>query len=576
MADDSNKTPTNAADIPGPIKEKLIAAAATLAGIPKAEIDLQKAVYILAPYTEKMAGKFAGDAAQRTIKDIVTGNATPKAITQTAALLLSAAENALAQEKQEDNPKSIVQTAGRIQATADDIKKRWAAVDWENWDREKTIEMLAPLIQPMLENLNNSITQIGETLLASTRNATTLFQSETGRRLRQILAYIADNADALAGQLEEMEQLEPYIEKELRKPEYKGLTLEQLSDAPATDENGNPTEYALLYEKAIFAAVEARDKDLAQAPNIAAVRADSVEYPVDKVNTKIWNLLEDDTQGQIKVAMESTQDKKKGRMLNLLYSINFDSLEDEIKVSKRLTPFDKRVYIAAATLYNIQKNRGVEDIVITLTQIHYAMGNSTNPNEKQLQKIYESISKMNSAHITVDNSQEADAYNYPRFVYDGKLLPFERMTALVNGRLNEAAIHLFREPPVMTFAKQRNQVTTIDIKVLQSPFSKTDGNLLIEDYLIERISREKSNYKKRLDAYKRDMRKPEEKRKGLKKPEPMLKILFETLYKETGLKGKQTERAPKKIQGYLEHQKQEGFITGYTIKKDAAIIFFKG
>ena len=77
-------------------------------------------------------------------------------------------------------------------------------------------------------------------------------------------------------------------------------------------------------------------------------------------------------------------------------------------------------------------------------------------------------------------------YKYNHFRYDAALLPLERMQAIVNGQTVDSAFHLFREPPLITFAKERKQVTTIERKVLQTPISKTNQNLLIEDYLLER------------------------------------------------------------------------------------------
>ena len=157
-----------------------------------------------------------------------------------------------------------------------------------------------------------------------------------------------------------------------------------------------------------------------------------------------------------------------------------------MKITKKLTQFDKRVYIAISALFN-EGNK-----VISLTQIHRTMGNEKRPSKEQLEKINNSITKMTGARITLDNSKEIKAnYGYDKFIYDGSLLPLERGAAVVNGQLADAAIHIFREPPAMSFAKQRKQITTLDIKLLQSPLNKTESNLLIDDYLIERIARAK-------------------------------------------------------------------------------------
>jgi hypothetical protein len=161
---------------------------------------------------------------------------------------------------------------------------------------------------------------------------------------------------------------------------------------------------------------------------------------------------------------------------------------------------------------------------------------------------------MTGAKILFDNKAEVDALDgYPHFKYDGPLLPFERITAIVGGQISEGAIKLFREPPLMSFAKQRHQVTTIDVKLLQSPISKTDANLLIDDYLIERISKAKKG-------------------KG-----SSCKILFKTLYERTNITTKkQKQRAPEKIIKYLNYYQQQEFIKRYTMQPDGIIVYFEG
>lgn len=277
------------------------------------------------------------------------------------------------------------------------------------------------------------------------------------------------------------------------------------------------------------------------ATKATSKRADKVEYPLDKVNGVVWGLDESASLGVKHIAAEPRGADCK---VDILYSINFDALED-ISVSKRLLPFDKRVYIAVSALF------GAGNDVISLTQIHYAMGNTGRPKAEQLGKIRDAIKKMNSATITVDNSQEIEAkYKYAQFKYRGSLLPFEMVEASVNGKLTEAAIHIFREPPLVSFAKQRRQIATIPMKLLQSPVNKTDANLQLEDYLLERIPRIK-----------------------LKK-EPA-RILYSTLFKAAGIEtSKQKQRAPEKIETYLKYYQQNDFIKGYAMDKEGITIMF--
>lgn len=289
--------------------------------------------------------------------------------------------------------------------------------------------------------------------------------------------------------------------------------------------------------------MEHQIRKTAGLPRLKAVRPEMIEYPLDKINSIIWGLLEKDTGGQLAIAVEKSGSKNQ---IDVLYSIDFDfeELPKGITVTKRLTPFDKRVYIAISSLYN------AGNTIITLTQMYYAMGNSGKPSSNQLKRIYNAVTKMASARVFVDNTQEATAYKYDKFVYDGALLPMERGTALVNGQLADAAIHPLREPPIMTFAKDRNQITTVSVKLLQSPFNKTDANLAIDDYLLERISR-------------------------AKKGNQPHRILFKTLFDHAKITTKkQRDRAPDKVKGYLAYYQQCGFIKRFTVEKDGVTIYF--
>lgn len=274
---------------------------------------------------------------------------------------------------------------------------------------------------------------------------------------------------------------------------------------------------------------------------INTVAIDRLIYPLDKVNSCIWSILKEGTLDRIPIGVERKGSRKE---INILYSINFDDLGENLQISKKLTWHDKRVYIAVAGLYNAGNE------VMTLHQIHTAMGGTGNPSNDQRKKISTAITKMQSARISVDNSMEATAYNYEKFVYSSYLLPIERVKRIVNGNLVEEAIHLFREPPLMTFARQRKQITTIPIRLLNSPLSKTDLNLAIENYLIERIS------------WARDGR-------------SSCKILYTTICEKAGaVTAKQQQRMPEKVERYLTHCAKEGFIMSFKTTADGVTISF--
>ena len=291
-----------------------------------------------------------------------------------------------------------------------------------------------------------------------------------------------------------------------------------------------------------------------ELPAIIPKGVNTLHYPLDKPNQNIWGLLEAaEPNGQLAIHFDTTKKGDEPEKAIVTYSINFDALNElDIKITRQLTPYDKRVYIAAAALWNGGNQ------VITVTQIYKLMGNRGQPKSIDVQKIKDSVLKMGAAWITIDNEKESAAYkNYVRFPYQGYLLPFEWKPLFINNMFTDAAIHLFREPPMISFAKQRNQITAIEQKVLESPISKTDANLRLEDYLLERIGHMKSEKSKAPN-----------------------KILYSTLYEKCGITTRlQRSRAPEKIKKYLEHYKTcttstgKPFIKGYTMEKDGIIVF---
>lgn len=275
-------------------------------------------------------------------------------------------------------------------------------------------------------------------------------------------------------------------------------------------------------------------------PQVLVKQIKSIVFPVDKVNKNIWGLLDQPTDGQVTLKFDVTNQGGK-KPVNILYSLDFNSLSN-VSVTRKLEPYDKRVYLAISALFN----EGYD--VMSLQQIYAAMGYKGKVSANDSKKINNAISKMNGAHLYIDNQDEAAHYNYKHFKYDASLLPMERMQAFVNGQLTDAAIHIFREPPMVSFAKQRNQITTIDIKLLDSPLSKTNANIELEDYLIEEIARIKNS--------KRNS-----------------KMLYSTIYEKSNIKtDKQKQRAPEKIKKLLEHYKQNGFIESYQFLKDGILI----
>ena len=326
----------------------------------------------------------------------------------------------------------------------------------------------------------------------------------------------------------------------------------------AWDNNGNPDEVYPVILKSLnleknFKFVHVEDLEALSTiaevyteqtngvliPRTGGRRIKSLDYPIDKPNNKIWNMKE----GEGHYIIDTTRNKAKTKATTL-YSINFENLTNA-KITKALDPFDKRVYFATAALYNAGNKE------VTIPQIYNAMGYDSTLSQYDRKKIDDSITKMASANILIDNEQEIKAgYSYPRVLYDAPLLPMERVRMIINGELVEGAIHLFREPPMMSFARGRKQITTVDRELLLTPVNKTNTNLSIEDYLIRRIAQAHNGKSKK-------------------------RILFSTIYEEAHLgTTKKQQRARSTITKILDHYVKHNFISKYTIDDEGISFTF--
>ena len=392
---------------------------------------------------------------------------------------------------------------------------------------------------------------------------------EAKEKLDAINLYIDEHEAELAefGELTAKQKLLiPFIKQELEEakanPEYQNYSIIDILKA-GFDSEGQPTDsvFSQLIKRARarlreFEATEGAVLEIektsgeltaaaAEIPQIMAYNSNKLSYPLDRPNAVIWDLIGEAatgaTNGQFKI--DTSREGHENEAL-IYYGINFDELEN-IKSKKRLTPFDKRVYIAVGALHNAGNE------IISTNQIYaYMGGGKTNPSARDKEKINDSLTKMGFARIYLDNLIESKVYKgYTRFKYDAPLLPFERVSAYINGKLSNDAIRLFREPPLISFARQRKQITTIERRLLESPQSKTDENLRIEDYLIDRISHMKNQ--KKLSR----------------------KITYLKIYENCRITTKdQRRRAPGKIRNLLDFYIKCDWIKGFTESEDGITI----
>lgn len=395
---------------------------------------------------------------------------------------------------------------------------------------------------------------------------------EATKELRASLGRLAKQIADLYGtgifqELDKKEKaLQPYLRKELEKPEYNGATPEDVfayynpfTGEPISMISEQPPEWWMEKHKITgqqaLKAMEAAKTAKAASEKVNAVKPEKTFWPLDKLNSKVWNYLDlEETNGKALFRMSTDNDKA-----TVAYSINFDELPEGVKLSRQIEPFDNLVYIACGALL------AAGNSVTSASQIHAFLGGNGKPASKQVKRYMESITKMMFTKTTIDNEDEANKLKgIKRFKYSGYLLPAEIITAEINGGATETAIHFLKPSlPLMQFAQERSQVTAFSPKLLQNPYLRlTNDNIIIQNYLLTRISREKHQAKRRKISGKA----------------ASCKIVYATVYKETKMTTKkQQARAAAKIHDVLIWFKSCDFISKFSVdgKNDSVTVFWK-
>lgn len=282
--------------------------------------------------------------------------------------------------------------------------------------------------------------------------------------------------------------------------------------------------------------------------NVITKRASTFITPIDKVSNKAFDGLLNSNE-LVAVAMEKRGSKKE---INTLVNINFNNMKSvTINGKKELTPYDREVYDSIITLFVDGKNE-----VMTPQMIYMTMTGKKNINisSDQVKDINNSITKLMYSDVTIDATQEAEAYGFDSFKYSGNLLHAERITASINNNKVDA-IHILKKPVLYDYAERKNQIGRVDIKLLNSPINKNKEVIALQGYLMRRILSMKSGKLSNT-------------------------ILYDTIYKQLEIKAatdgalrKKKSKVREQTKKILDYWKTENFIKYYTENKKGNTVY---
>ena len=256
--------------------------------------------------------------------------------------------------------------------------------------------------------------------------------------------------------------------------------------------------------------------------------------------------------GQLYMVFGANQGKKGQAPVNVIMALSYEG--EQALTSKRLTGYDRAVYNAVSTLYHYHgREYSGEPCIITPQEIWRTMNGITdkskNPSPAQVKKVCSSIDKMRFTRILLDISDEIKKHNITfndERVTAGKIdtyyLKADRGNFITeNGRVIDA-YRIDNEPILYSYNQAKKRVIYIPFNWLNTAIADRAGNegntIEIREYLLYQI----------MFMYNggRQSR----------------RILFETLYNETGLK------APEDRINRANYSTDNAYKTG--IKKEAA------
>lgn len=271
--------------------------------------------------------------------------------------------------------------------------------------------------------------------------------------------------------------------------------------------------------------------------------------PTDKLSHNAFANELTDVDAELTMGRRGSKKK-----ITTMASIDFEKLNGtvEIRGRKELTAYDREVHDAIVTLYVEGDNE-----FITPQMIYQVMTGNQDAylEKKQAEAISDSITKCMYSRIIIDASEEAKAYGFDGYKYDGSLISGERATATLNGNTLEC-LRILRPPVLYEYADKKNQIGRFDINLLNTPINKTEEIITLQGYLSRRILSMKGS-------------------SSLSRT-----IVYDTVYKQLkvtassdGALRKKKAKIRDQIKIALSDWKKKGFIKGYQETKQGSSIY---
>ena len=284
------------------------------------------------------------------------------------------------------------------------------------------------------------------------------------------------------------------------------------------------------------------------APAIQAIRPKNYVMPIDPITNKL---------AQLREFNEITVARRKNLTIQTAVTIDCPA-HMKIDGNFQLSNYDKSIINGVVSILESGNSS------FTVPMLYHAMTGKENPtvDDGLMEDIKAKLDTMRRLSINIDLTEEIKAHMIDRridgagevdsFTIEGYLLPLNKYVGVVNGKRSEM-YQIIDTPPLHSYAKLKNQITTVPIDLLKAPLNNNATTIPLKTYLLSRIEGMKNQHNK----LTRD------------------KILFESVYRELGDLGSDKKRK-KRIRDYteivLKHFVDMGYITRYEIVKEGRTI----
>lgn len=242
-------------------------------------------------------------------------------------------------------------------------------------------------------------------------------------------------------------------------------------------------------------------QEQSQPVKAATSKAKEIVSSTTKLETKVFSTQDNPKLYQATEAEIWVGNNKKRREIHTITSIDFDEMKKKgvsIPSEKWLTPFDREILSAASSLFEAGNEYITPRMIL---QVLSGNKKDIDMTPAIRDEIIRSIDKLMNTSIKIYASAEVEAGWRKEAEYVGHLLPCERisqkdMVVTLNGQEVADCIHLFRNSPLYDYARGINQISRVNIEMLNTPVNNTQENIMLKGYLLRQITSMKSPHSK--------------------------------------------------------------------------------